>query len=240
MSKSQNTPPKIWVTQTLPRAEESAAAFRAIGLEAVVSPVLQIRISDNLINLPSELTVLLFTSRNGVRAFCSVHAEREFDVLCVGDETAKLARGMGFNQVSSAGGDVDDLFALVKKEISLSRPIRHCSGRHVRGRLTERLLESGYTATRIEYYASEPRITLDVEPSHFDYVAVYSPLAANNLAQLLALHNVERLTSLSISANTDDGLAGSGVGRRLIANSPNQAAMLATLRLDFEAQTGQI
>ena len=79
-----------------------------------------------------------------------------------------------------------------------------------------------------------------MEPSHFDYVAVYSPLAANNLAQLLALHNVERLTSLSISANTDDGLAGSGVGRRLIANSPNQAAMLATLRLDFEAQTGQI
>jgi uroporphyrinogen-III synthase len=232
--------PKIWVTQTLPRAEESAADFRALGLEPTVSPVLDIVFTKDDIHPPTETTVLLFTSRNGVRAFCHIHEDRNYEVYCVGDATAKLAEAQGFTQIASASGDVTDLQALVERSVSVSRPVRHCSGRHVRGRLTENLLDAGFAATRIEYYAAQPRKVLNFDPNQFDYIAIYSPLAAQSVTDLLVLQELDGFTALSISANTDAALGGTYFKKRLIAESPDQAEMIQALRLDLDRRNGQI
>ena len=63
------SPLRVWVTRAQPQAEATAARLRAMGLEAVVAPVLETR---PIVGARIELTgvdALAFTSAAGVAAF---------------------------------------------------------------------------------------------------------------------------------------------------------------------------
>ena len=226
--------PRIWVTQTVPRAYDSAKAFEALGLEPVVSPLLSVVMHDEYISKPIKDSCLIFTARNGVRAFAEKHSERDFPVITVGSATAELARNYGFEDVQSADGTALDVIDLIAKKYSKSTQIRHCSGRHVRGRIVERLLKKGYNAERVEYYASKPVTHYDIDLAEISYVTFYSPLGADTFAKLYSQNETGQLKALSISLATDKALCGINFKKKLIADTPNQAAMLAKLRLDLQ------
>lgn len=232
-SGMNKAPENIWVTQTLPRALDSAADYEVLGLKPIVSPLLKIKASNIALTAPSPETTLIFTARNGVFAFCEKHKERFYDVFCVGDATANLAKEQGFQTVFSASGTAEDLLKLVQKNVPFTQTIIHCSGRHVRGQITERLKVLGYCAERIEYYASYPVDGVNVPPENFDYVAIYSPLAAKTFAELCSHKDLSRMTSLSISKAADKPLMALNLKNRLIAPLPAQSGMLECLRLDL-------
>jgi uroporphyrinogen-III synthase len=236
MNKTLKKKSKIWVTQSHPRGLDSAADFEALGLDVVSSPLLSIAFSSDPIPSPERSTHLIFTARNGVRTFVEKHTERDFAVTCVGDATAALAVENGFTQVTSAKGDAQDVIALIRETVPQSIPLRHCAGRYVRGQIVETLKSLGYNAERIEYYASTPISSSDLDVSDFDYVALYSPLAARTFRDLLKDKDVSGLKTLSISTATDDILDGLNVKDRHIAGRPNQEAMMARLKLDLESQ----
>ena len=105
---------RILVTRPSPDGERTAEALTAMGHEALLAPMLEIRFeTDVLIDLTGA-TALAFTSRNGVRA---AHAHAAFDALsklktyCVGEATAEEARASGFQSVVCADGDVAALSA---------------------------------------------------------------------------------------------------------------------------------
>jgi len=235
MSKYLNTMRKIWVTQTHPRGHDSASDFETMGLAAVSYPLLNIEFSGAKIDTPDPATHLIFTARNGVRAFVDKHTERDYNVTCVGDATAALAKQYGFNHITSAGGDANSVIEHILKTIPKSVPLRHCAGRHVRGDITETLSALGYTAERVEYYASKPITDVGIDISEFGYVAFYSPLGARTFHELFKDKDVSGLKALSISAATDEALEGLSLKARLVAESPNQHAMMARLKLDLES-----
>lgn len=224
---------KIWVTQSLPRGQETAAEYAELGLTPIVSPVLQISSVTPAPSPPDKHTLLIFTSRNGVQAFAESCSERSYPVICVGDATAELARSVGFVHVKSADGDAQDVVKLVLKTVPRSQTLLHCCGKDVKGRLVEQLSKAGYEIERVIYYAAMPVKQIDIEIDDVDYVALYSPRGAAVFANLVKTKNVSHLSALSISPATDAHLEPLGLTRRLIADTPDQTAMIKALRPHF-------
>ena len=221
---------KIWVTQSLPRGRDSAIDYTDLGFEAIVSPVLVMESVVSIPPAPEVQTLLIFTSRNGVSAFAEMTQGRANPVICVGDATAELAKSVGFVKVSSAGGDAQDVVKLVLKSVPRSRPIRHCSGKHVQGRIVEQLTDAGYNIERIRYYAASPVAQTEIDIKEVTYVALYSPRGAASFVNLVTGKETGHLTTLSISPATDAALEPLSFKNRLIAEAPDQRSLLAALQ----------
>src|SRR5258708_37900290 len=91
--------------------------------------------------LPRDgVQALLFTSANGARAGAAATARRDIPVFAVGDATAATARKLGFAEVASAGGAVDDLAALVEGRLDPAHgTLLHAAGSALAGDLGTRL-----------------------------------------------------------------------------------------------------
>ena len=219
---------RLWMTRTLPNAHKSAGNFERLGLACTVSPLLTIVPTVNMPPPPDKESALVFTSANGLNWFCEFTKLRHWPVVTVGDETAAQARGKGFKNVSSASGTSEDVTELIKSKFPVSRPIIHCSGKHIRGTITKDLHAAGFTARRDIYYESNPVLNFPkLDVSKLSYVALYSPLAAQTLQQFAP--ELSTVTILSISAATDAALGSIKCQTRLIASAPNETAMLALL-----------
>lgn len=222
--------PRVWVTRTCPSAFDSAAQWIAAGATIFMSPLLSVQRVSPAPPCPPAGSTLIFTSRNGVDAFSASHQARDFDVVTVGDATAAQASQAGFQTVTSAQGTSRDVVDLILRRPNDDRRITHCSGRHVRGTISEDLTAAGRHAVRDMYYGSTlvadwPCITSD----DITHVALYSPLAAKTFAQLARHRNLSNLTAISISAATDRALDGLNLRRRDVATTPDEPAMLALL-----------
>ena len=216
------TKPTIWITRTQPAADVSAKAWADAGLTPVVLPLLAVTPVPN-VTPPPDGSTLIFTSKNGVDHFSGC----DFPIICVGDATAAHARAAGFTDVVSVDGTSADVTKWVKQNLPKTTQLTHVSGRHIRGTITEDLVAAGYNAARIIVYRSQK--IFPTPPSQIDYVALYSPLAAEGFAQISDDWDCRDVTVLSISAATDAQLGGRFTGRRYFAARPNEGAMLALL-----------
>lgn len=221
---------KIWVTQSLPRGEDSAKDYIELGLDPIVAPVLVMEPVSPIPPLPDKQTLLIFTSRNGVSAFAAMSNQRVNPVICVGHATAEMASAVGFVHVSSAGGDAQDVVKLVLRSVLRSQPIRHCCGKHVQGRIAEQLTDAGYQIERVRYYAASPVAKAGVDITKVNYVAIYSPRGAASFVDLVKGKEINHLTTLSISPAADAALEPLSLKNRLIAKAPDQRSMLAAIR----------
>jgi len=228
-----NKPAKIWVSQSLPRGRETATDYAGLGLETVVSPLLTAKPIKPAPPEADRNTLLIFTSRNGVQTYADACDQRANPVICVGAATAELASSVGFVHVKSADGDAQDVVRLVLATVPRSQILRHCSGKHVQGGIAEQLSEAGYQIERVIYYETSSAPRLDVDITEVEYVALYSPRGASAFVNLVKGEPVAHLTTLSISAATDTVLEPLGLANRLIADTPDQAAMIEALRSHF-------
>ncbi len=218
----------IWITRTLPAAHKSAQAFAQLGLATTIAPLLWVSPPETMPDMPPKDGLLVFTSGNGVSAFCGLTDDRHWPVITVGEQTAFEARKNGFKDVRSAAGSSEDVTALVRSSVSKTTPIFHCAGVHVRGSIAKDLTQEGYEARRGIFYRSAPIDTLPkIDLTQLDYVALYSPLAAQTLARFKP--DLSTITVLSISGATNDALGDLRAQNRLIAKAPNEAAMLDLL-----------
>jgi len=228
----------IWISRTQPSAEQSAALWQEAGYRTVTAPLLHIAHAPSLPLEPLPESVLVFTSKNGVRAFKAFGFAPRQKVITVGDATARAARDIGFTYVKSAQGTSQDVTDLILKTISKDVTIIHCAGRHVRGSICEDLQDAGYSARRDLYYHSEP-ITAwpDIDYSVLTHIAFYSPRAARSFCNLLSditarpvSLDIHQLVFISISDAVDAEFEDLSLAMRRVAKRPNEAAMLDALR----------
>ena len=106
---------KLLVTRPEPDGERSAAALRAHGHTVLLAPLTRIAPVAAEFG-PGPFAALLISSANAVRAL-QIHPRRQeligIPAIAVGDRSAHAARRAGFAEVTSAGGTVADLVALV-------------------------------------------------------------------------------------------------------------------------------
>jgi uroporphyrinogen-III synthase len=227
---------RVWVTRARPAADATADRLRALGHEAVVSPVLEVR------TLPAEIDLttvgaLAFTSANGVRAFAGLVPDapaglHDRPAFAVGDATAEAARAAGFRQVQSAAGDVAALAELIAAHAATFQGVvLHLSNREPAADLTTLLRDRGVEAHTTAIYE-----TVSVEPadalsdlSALDAALIHSPKAARHLAERLDPPRTRHLLFACISDAAAEPLRAAGHEKVLAAPFPDEASLLKLL-----------
>lgn len=196
-------PQKIWITRAQPGAESTAERVRALGHEAVVAPLLSVRVLEGVIVDLSGVGALAFTSANGVRAFADLSPERAMRVFAVGQATAQAARAVGFKSVLSTDGDVEALAeGIFARKAEIRGAVLHPGAAELAGDLCGALEARGVEARPLTLYE-----TTDVELAADDvatltqsHVALlHSPRAAKALAKVLKTHPAPTLRVLGLS-----------------------------------------
>lgn len=226
---------------TRPREEAAAlaAALAARGVAALIEPLMQIHFRDLVPDLAGVQAVLC-TSANGVRALARSTADRVIPLFAVGDATAARARAEGFIDVASAAGDVADLAGLA---IARLRPqngrLVHISGSAVAGDLVGELSKYGFTVGRCVLYEASPVSELSAAATHafeagdIDFALFFSPRTAAIFAHVAEAGGIAQkcavVTALSISLAADKALGPLPWRRQLVAERPDQPALLELL-----------
>jgi uroporphyrinogen-III synthase len=227
---------------TRPRAEAVALAeaLAMRGIEAIIEPLLDIHYRNEPAPDLTGVQAVLCTSANGVRALARLNRERRTALFAVGEASAVRARDAGFIRVESAGGNVEDLARLVRQ---LLRPdagrLLHVAGSDVAGDLAGTLREDGFAVDRVVLYEARPASILSattvaaLQSGLIDFALFFSPRTAAIFARLAEQAGVGTalrvVTAVSISGAADRGLGDVAFRGRLVAETPDQDALLAVL-----------
>lgn len=153
------------------------------GARVILSPLQEIFYAPELPDAGPEMA-LIFTSRNGVRAWQRVGGPPR-RAYCVGDATRALAEAAGHTAVS-AGGTVADLREMLLREAPRERML-YLHGKVTKRDLTGPLQAAGLRAVGVEAYQQVARPFSDVAREAMQGAApVVAPLYSARSARLFA------------------------------------------------------
>ena len=231
--------PRILVTRPLPQGTRTAAKLRESGYDPVLAPMLRIApLTPPDIPDFGSVQAVLITSANGLDALARLTEQRGVKLLTVGDRTAETARSEGFSDVTSAAADGNALRERAAEALSpAAGPLVHIRGKDAAvtfGALRER----GFAVSELIAYEAQP--VPDLPPEAVspppDAALVYSARTAAALAA--ALHRTAldpaALSYIGISAAALAPLAPTK-GRRIMAETPDETALLRALSTAFPA-----
>ena len=219
----------IAITRAAPENAQTAARIQALGAIPLLAPLLDIELKPFDTDL-TNVQALLFTSSNGVHAFCRQSSVRGVPVLAVGDATAQAARGLGFAHVGSADGDVAALAALAIETLDpRGGKLVHLGGAHVAGDLGAALGKAGFQVERRIGYAAQAVKTLPTAFSEpLDVVLFHSARAAHIFVGLGAAHGGE-LIAVCLSDAVAEAARKTAWKQLIVAAAPREDALLAAL-----------
>ncbi|THD74459.1 MAG: uroporphyrinogen-III synthase [Phenylobacterium sp.] len=221
---------RIWITRTQPGADSTAERVRAMGHEALIAPLLTVRLVEDADIDLRGVGALAFTSANGVRAFADRCGERELRVFAVGAATAQAARAAGFHTVLSADGDVEALAeGIASRRGQLRGAVLHPGAVEPAGDLAGALEKHGVEARRAILYETGPVKISDAQAEvlvQADAALLHSPLAAKALAAVLKAHPAPDLRALGLSKAVIRPLSRARLAAKAYPPFPLEAALL--------------
>jgi len=120
---------RILVTRPLEDGAEIARLLADMGHEALLAPLLTVRISGGPKLTLAGVQAVLATSANGVRAVAARSDMRDVPLFAVGPQTAEAAARAGFIRVRNAGGDAAALAdAVCGWADTAAGPLLHAAG----------------------------------------------------------------------------------------------------------------
>jgi uroporphyrinogen-III synthase len=232
---------RLLLTRPEPDAQRTAAALRALGHEVVIAPLLRIEpVADAPIGAGLWAAILI-TSANAAPAIAAHESAahlRALPVFAVGARTAQAMSAVGFADVTSAGGDVDALAAVIATRLRPDAPLLYLGGADRAGDLAGTLRGRGFAVETVIVYravaaASLPDAAADALRSGIDGVLHFSRRSAE--AYLDAAHAAGLSASafkpihFCLSAQVAEPLARSGVPTVRVAARPLEAALIALI-----------
>lgn len=233
---------RVAVTRPVEDAERIAAPLRERGIDVLIEPLLAIVPCAGVEVDTTGIQAYLLTSANGVRALASAigpdPARLSIPVLAVGDQTAAVARELGFTSVRAAEGDVTSLAALVRDSVKPGDgPLLHAAGSHVAGDLGGDLGRDGYMVRRVQLYESRAAAAFSddfrgaLKGGDLDAVLLYSPRTAKTFATLAKQDDLRDacsgVTAYCLSQAVADALGDLPFAAVRVAPRPEQDALLA-------------
>jgi uroporphyrinogen-III synthase len=231
------------VTRPREDSEGVAAELALRGLEVMIAPLLDIAPLGAVVDADGVQGILA-TSANGIRALARVLPDRRVPVWAVGDASARVARGLGYSHVDSAGGDVGTLAELVKSRCDPAQgTLLHAAGTVVAGDLAGMLGAAGFIVRRIVLYEAvtatelSPELAAALRGATVQVALFFSPRTAATFATLVRDAGLADTTGRIIAYALSDAVA-----RVLavlpwaavrVAAAPTQAALLAVLDQDL-------
>ncbi len=231
---------RLLLTRPEADAERTASALRARGHEPIVAPLLAIEISSDADLGAGPWAAVLLTSANAVRALAG-HRRRDelrgIPVFTVGPHSAQAMRDLGFGNVSSADGNVDDLAKLVAARMQPGAPLIYLAGEERSGDLAGLLREKSFTVHTALVYRAVAAATLPAQAAaalaggldgvlHFSRRSAEAFLFAARRAGLVEAA-LAGPTHFCLSARVAEPLTQAGASKVRMAARPDEAALLA-------------
>ena len=233
---------RVLITRPAEDAAPLAGRLAALGIAALIEPMLAIRL---IAGPPPDLAgvqALLITSANGVRALAARSAARSAQrgvvVFAVGDASAAAARAAGFARIESAAGDVESLGRLVRARLDPSGgALLHVAGAEVAGALADDLRAAGFDYRRTVLYRAatadrlSPAAAAALAEGSIAAVLLYSPRTAAALVRLIGAAGLAaacaRIDALCLSGAVARAAAGIAWRSVRTAARPDQDALIA-------------
>jgi len=219
--------PNVLIIRPLDDALPLAEILKSKGVIPLLYPLFK----PLFLPLPplKDPQAFIITSKNALRAIENHESLKNIPVFTGGDETAALARTLGFSNVTSASGTSKDLIPLLLEKANPTNGILwHLSGEMIKTDLVSILQSKGFQAKRQIVYKIEGVNTLPIElqtqllQQEISHVLFFSPETTRHFINLLNKNNLapsaHHITSLCLSE--DVAQQGSGISWKDVWISP--------------------
>jgi uroporphyrinogen-III synthase len=190
----------ILLTRPLEDCYEMILKFQSLGNKVSHLPLMKIeKVNCDLSDL-SEFKAIIFTSANAVKHLDVKTIDKNLFCFCVGNATEKKARSLGFQNVITAEGNVENLKELILRNFDHNGgKIIYVSGETISVDLDQQLLKDGYDIKRIINYRTvynenfNDKFVAELKLNMPDIVYVYSQNSAINFLRFIKLYHSESL-----------------------------------------------
>ena len=190
----------ILLTRPLEDCTEMIVKFKSLGNQVSHLPLLRIeKVNYEQINF-LNFKGIIFTSANAVKFLDLKNIDKNLLCFCVGSATEKKARSVGFQNVITAEGNVENLKELVLQNFNQKDgTLIYISGETISVDLDQQLLKEGYNIKRVINYKTIHNQNFDDEFVNQlklnmpDMVYVYSQNSALSLLNFIKVHKSESL-----------------------------------------------
>lgn len=222
-------------------ADESAELADAVkehGYAPFFEPVLFVEPVESANFSPPQAGMpLIFTSANAVRFFASLYEGRDHEVFTVGDNTADVAKGVGFTKIQSASGTADDLVELCLQ--TGLKQFLYVRGEQISRDLKEILAPKGVKLDEIIVYQAKIAENLSVnllkmlDKHEIKAVMVFSARGAKAFSDLIEQYGrtlrMKELSALCIGQGVVDSLSVLPFKEVVVAPQPDRYGMMTLL-----------
>ena len=190
----------ILLTRPLEDSSEMIIKFKSLGHQVSHLPLLNVdRLDHEQINF-SDFKGIIFTSTNAVKFLDLKGIDKNFQCFCVGNATEKKARSVGFQNVITAEGNVDNLKELILQNFDQKKgKLIYISGEIVSFDLDKQLIKEGYNIERVVNYRTihnekfDESFVKELKLKIPDMVYVYSQNSALSFLNFIKIHQSEGL-----------------------------------------------
>ena len=190
----------ILLTRSLEDCSGMILKFKSLGHQVSYLPLLNIhQVNYKEINF-SDYKGIIFTSANAVKFLDSKKIEKKMLCFCVGNATEKKVRSLGFQNVITASGNVDNLKELILQNFDKkSGRLIYISGELVSVSLDKELEKKGYNIKRLINYRTshikkfDERFLNELKLKIPDIAYVYSQNSASSFLNFIKINQLESL-----------------------------------------------
>ena len=190
----------ILLTRPLEDCSEMILKFQSLGNKVSHLPLLKIeKVKYEEPNL-LEFKGIIFTSANAVKHFNVKKIDKKISCFCVGNATEKKARGVGFQNVITAEGNVENLRELILQNFDQNDgKMIYVSGETISVDLDQQLVREGYKIERIISYRTiqnesfNDNFVKELKLNMPDIVYIYSQNSAVSFLKFIKLHHSDNL-----------------------------------------------
>ena len=190
----------ILLTRPFEDCSEMILKFQSLGNKVSHLPLLRIDKVNYDETALLDLKGIIFTSANAVKFLDVKKINKKFLCFCVGNATEKKARAVGFQNVISAEGNVENLKELILQNFDRKDgKMIYVSGETISVDLDQQLLKEGYNIKRIINYRTvhnenfNNKFVKELKLNMPDIVYVYSQNSALNFIKFIKLYQSESL-----------------------------------------------
>ena len=236
---------KLLITRPIEDAVEMSKLFNSKKIQPIISPMIKIR--KEKYNCSIKPDIFILTSKNGVRNFdFSVDKNSKTKVLTLGEETRKLAREKGLENIKSVNGDTNSLIIELEKVINLQTTFLHPTSQIENKRLKCFFDSSSSNYIAVKCYTSvkhneTPLIFKNfMKYSRYSLISVFSSRTAESLCDEIKEYNLSNFCKtkkvIVLSQAIKDKLSKLEFDEIFVTPKPNLESMIQKINYLVESE----
>ena len=190
----------ILLTRQLDDCKDLIIKFKSLGHKVSHLPVIKIESLEYEKIDFNDYKGIIFTSANAVKYLDLKNIDKKILCFCVGSATEKKARGIGFQNVIVADGNVSNLKELIFQNFEPQfGKLVYISGEVISDDLDYHLIKAGYAIKRIVNYKTVHNKSFDknfieeLKVRMPDIVYIYSQNSAISFLNFIKINQTESL-----------------------------------------------